>query len=207
MEAIPLLCFQNDLQSESALEILRGENACHKILIKSDVPYDKTRKADGSIIIVGQNKRQIKEIITSCFEEQLHQMLKDWLGKLKHEDSNQQTCEIIAEIEAIRKQLILDTSNNIAAPDAPCIANKSIVPNDVKEYLFRRFDVNGFGIWGCSTIQIFVKKATNNEILKNELINLNQNFFKKYHLKIETRNIVEKQTMRHYNFTMLKYIL
>lgn len=207
LEAIPLLCFQNDLQSESALEILRGENACHKILIKSDVPCDKTRKADGSIIIVGQNKRQIKEIITSCFEEQLHQMLKDWLGKLKHEDSNKQTSEIIAEIEAIRKQLILDTSSNIAALDAPSIANKSIVPNDVKDYLFRRFDVNGFGIWGCSTIQIFVKKATNNEILKNELINLNQNFFKKYHLKIETRNIVEKQTMRHYNFTMLKYIL
>lgn len=36
---------------------------------------------------------------------------------------------------------------------------------------------------------------------------MNQNFFKKYHLKIETRNIVEKQTMRHYNFTMLKYFL
>lgn len=116
---------------------MRGENACHKILIKSDVHYDKTRKANGSIIIVGQNKRQIKEIITSCFEEQLHQMLKDWLGKLKHEDSNQQTSEIIAEIEAIRKQLILDTSNNTAAPDALCIANKSTIPNDVKEYLFR----------------------------------------------------------------------
>lgn len=116
---------------------MRGENACHKILIKSDVPCDKTRKADGSIIIVGQNKRQIKEIITSCFEEQLHQMLKDWLGKLKHEDSNKQTSEIIAEIEAIRKQLILDTSSNIAALDAPSIANKSIVPNDVKDYLIR----------------------------------------------------------------------
>lgn len=58
-------------------------------------------------------------------------MLQDWLEKLKHEDLNKQTSEIIAEIEAIRKQLILDTGNNTNDLDAPCIANKSIVPNDV----------------------------------------------------------------------------
>lgn len=205
--AVPLLCFQNDLHLESALELLRGENGCHKILIQSDVSYDKTRKADGSISIVGQNKRQIKEMITICLEEQLDQMLQDWLGKLKHEDFNKQISEIIAEIEAIRKQLILDTSTNTASLDVPCIANTPIVPNEVKEYLFRRFDVNGFGIWGCSTITIFVKKATDDEILKSELNTLNQNFFEKYHLKIEARNMVEKQTMRHYNSSMLKYIL
>lgn len=206
-EEVPLLCFQNDLQLESALEILREENACHKILIQSEVPHDKIRKADGSISIVGQNKRQIKEIITSCLEEHLDKMLQDWLGKLKHEDLNKRTSEIIAEIEAIRKQLILDTSNNTATPDEPCIDNKSNVPNDVKEYLFRRFDVIGFGIWGCSTFQIFVKMATDYEILKRELIMLNKNFFEKYYLKIETRNMVEKQTMRHYNSLSLRYIL
>lgn len=115
---------------------MRRENACHKILIQSDVP-DKTPEADGSIISVGQSKRRIKEIITSCLEEQLDQVLQDWLGKLKHEDLNKQTSDIIAEIEAIRKQLILDTQHNTNGLDAPCIANKSIVPNDVKEYLFR----------------------------------------------------------------------
>lgn len=116
---------------------MRKENACHKILIQSDVSHDKKRKADGSILIVGQNKRQIKEIITSCLEEQLDQVLEDWLEKLKHKELNKQTSDIIAEIEAIRKQLILDTRNNTNDLDAPCIANKSIVPNDVKEYLFR----------------------------------------------------------------------
>lgn len=114
---------------------MRGENACHKILIQSDVPFDKTRGADCSIDIVGQNKRQIKEIIKSCLEEQLDQVLQDWLGKLKHEDLNKQTSEIIHEIEAIRKNLILDTSNNTAAPDVPCFDNKPIVPVNVKDYL------------------------------------------------------------------------
>lgn len=113
------------------------ENAHHKILIQSVVPFDTTRKADDSIIIVGQNKRQIKGIITSCFEEQLDQMLQDWLEKLKQEGINKQTSEIIDEIQAIRKQLILDTSNNIGVPDAPNVENNSIIPDDVKEYLFR----------------------------------------------------------------------
>lgn len=75
------------------------------------------------------------------------------------------------------------------------------------KFVFRRFDVNGFGIWGCSTIQIFVKKGSDNEILKSKLIKLNQNFFDKYYLKIEPRIIVEKQTMRPNNTTMLKFIL
>lgn len=114
---------------------MRGENARHKILIQSDVSSDKTRKADCSIAIVGQNKRQIKEIITSCLEEQLDQVLQDWLGKLKHEDLNKETSEIIDKIEAIRKHLILNTSKNTAAPDAPCFDNKSIVPDNVKDYL------------------------------------------------------------------------
>lgn len=113
------------------------ENARHKILIQSDVHFDKTCKADGPIITVGQDKQQIQEIITSCLVEQLDQVLGDWLEKLKHKDLNKQTHDIIAEIEAIRKQLILDTRNNTNDLDAPCFANKSIVPNDVKEYLFR----------------------------------------------------------------------
>lgn len=156
--AAPLLCFQNDLQSESAFKILRRENAQHKILVHSDVPFDKTCKADGSIIIVGQNKRRIKDIISSCLEEQLDQMLQDWLEKLKHEDLNKQTSEIIAEIEAIRKELILDTRHNTAAPDAPCFDSKCIVPNDVRSYLFRRFDVEGFGTLEMSTVHNFVNE-------------------------------------------------
>lgn len=135
---------------------MRRENARHKILFQSDAPFDKTRKEEGSINIVGQSKRQIKGIITSCLEDQLDQMLQDWLEKLKQEGIYKQTSEIIDEMQAIRKQLILDTSHN--NPDAPNVENKSIILDDVKEYLFRRFDVNGFGIWGCSTIQILSRR-------------------------------------------------
>lgn len=114
---------------------LRKKNACYKILIQSEESFDKTNKTDDSIIIVGQNKQQIKEVITTCLEKQLDEMLQDWLEKLKHEDLKKETSEILAEIEAIRKQLILDNSNNTAAPDAPCFDKKSIVPVKVKDYL------------------------------------------------------------------------
>lgn len=200
--AVPLLSFQ-----KSALKKLRKKNACYKILIQSEESFDKTNKTDDSIIIVGQNKQQIKEVITTCLEKQLDEMLQDWLEKLKHEGLKKETSEILAEIEAIRKQLILDNSNNTAAPDAPCFDKKAIVPVKVKDYLLGRSDVNSFGIWGCSTFKIFVNKGIDNRISESELINMDQNFFEKYHLKIESKYMVEKQTMRHYGSTSLKYNL
>lgn len=36
---------------------------------------------------------------------------------------------------------------------------------------------------------------------------MDQNFFEKYHLNIESKYMVEKQTMRHYGSTSLKYNL
>lgn len=95
----------------------------------------KRSEASESVIIVGQNKQQIKETITTCLEKQLDQMLQDWLEKLGHEGLNRQTSEIIAEIEAIRKQLIIETNANTYSSDLPCNDNKAIVPVDVKDYL------------------------------------------------------------------------
>lgn len=51
-------------------------------------------------------------------------------------------------------------------------------------FVFRRYDVNGFGIWGCSTFKIFVKKRTDHMILVRDLIKLNQSFFKNYQILI-----------------------
>lgn len=204
-----LICFQNDLSSKLALEILQKENVYHKILIQSEDSCDETKISDDSesVTIVGQNKQQIKETITTCLEKQLDKVLQEWLGKLQHVGLNNQTPEIIAEIEAIRKQLIIDTSINTHSPDVPCNDSKSIVPVDVKDYLLGRSGVQSFGIWGCSTFKIFVNKATDDNILESELIVLDQNFFEKYHLEIERRTIVEKQTMRHYKSTSLHYSL
>lgn len=186
----PLLCFQNHLSSKSALEILRKGHACHKILIQSEKYFAKTQKADDYIITVGQNKEQIKEIITTCLETQLDYMLKAWLRQLNTKGFLKETSEMIEEIKAIRKELILDRSKNMTASDVPCNDSKSIVPKNVRNYLFRRSDVTGFGIWGCSAFKIFVKMANDDEILKRELIKLNKNFFKKYQLKIETTDVI-----------------
>lgn len=62
---------------------MRQEKASHKIVIKSDNFCDKTDEADNFIISVGQDKDQIEEIITSCIEEPLQNMLQKWLEDLK----------------------------------------------------------------------------------------------------------------------------
>lgn len=47
-----------------------------------------------------------------------------------------------------------------------------------------------------SSFKVFVKKATDEKTLKDELMILNQTFFKNYDLEIEKRKMVMKQTLR-----------
>lgn len=68
-------------------------------------------------------------------EDPHHHMLKHWLENLKQESSNEQTSAAIAEIEAIRKQMVLE--NNKETPSSlPSIPCESIVPSNVTDYLF-----------------------------------------------------------------------
>lgn len=115
---------------------MRKGHACHKILIQSEKYFAKTKIADDNIITVGQNKEQIKEIITTCLETQLDYMLNAWLRQLNTKGFLKETSEMIEEIKAIQ-QLILDKSKNMAASDVPCNDSKSIVPKNVRDYLFR----------------------------------------------------------------------
>lgn len=90
------------------------------------------------MIIVGENKQQIMETITTCLEEPLHNMLHNWLEDLKNENVlTKLAYDVIAEIEAIHKLMVFDSYKN--TDDASILkepGTKSIVPNNVKEYLF-----------------------------------------------------------------------
>lgn len=90
------------------------------------------------MIIVGENKQQILETITTCLEEPLHNLLQKWLEDLKNENVlTKLEYDVIAEIEAIHKLMVFDSYKN--TNDASILkepSTQSIVPNNVKEYLF-----------------------------------------------------------------------
>lgn len=117
---------------------LRQEGVCHKIFIRSDTFCDKADrkedKDDDSIISVGQDKDRIEEIITSCLEEPLQKMLQEWQRELKHERFRKNASDIIGEIEAISKELVLVNNKDT---DVPIAGSKSNVPGNVKDFLFR----------------------------------------------------------------------
>lgn len=90
------------------------------------------------MIIVGENKQQIMETITTCLEEPLHNLLQKWLEDLKNElFLTKPAYDVIAEIEAIHKLMVFDSCKN--TDDASILkepGTQFIVPNNVKEYLF-----------------------------------------------------------------------
>lgn len=120
------------------INLLRQESACHKILIKSDAFCDKTEEDDDFIISIGQDKDRIEEIITSCLEEPLHRKLQKWTNDLKRKCVRGNASDVIAEVEAIRKKMVSTNSRNKDIDsDLLSSSTKSIVPDNVKKYLFR----------------------------------------------------------------------
>lgn len=193
----PLLCFQNNLSLKSVFKILRQICAHHRIIIKSDTYCNEIDETIDSMIIVGENKQQIMETITTCLEEPLHNMLHNWLEDLKNENVlTKLAYDVIAEIEAIHKLMVFDSYKN--TDDASILkepGTQSIVPNNVKEYLFELSDVHSFGIWRNSSLKVFVRKNTDEKRVKKELMKINSNFFEKFRLEIEKRTLVQKQTL------------
>lgn len=118
--------------------MLFKESACHRILIKSDTDYDELNGEDDHIIVVNQNKERIQEIITTCLEEPLHQILQQLKESLKTETPTRNVSRLIDEIEDISKQMILQKHKDTSVVSVETsVGTKCIVPEDVKTYLFR----------------------------------------------------------------------
>lgn len=114
-----------------------SEKTSDKILIKSANICDEIDKITDSFIIIDGNKEDIARTITSCFEEPIIQMLQKWLTNLETEGLGKHTSRATAEMKAIRKQLVLDESKRkTPAFDIPRFKCKSIVPGDIRDYLF-----------------------------------------------------------------------
>ncbi|XP_065923825.1 uncharacterized protein [Magallana gigas] len=193
----PLVCFHPNLSLLSGFEGLHildltGSNAILIIKCKDN----ESDKGDNSHFKDDDIKNQLIRIITIFLNKPLREMLEGWLENLGTEDLSKQVAGIKAEIEAICKQMEFDDGDESAAVSVPIVYNKSHVPDDVKEYLFRSLDVSSFGLWRSSSFKVFVKKNTHEERLKDDLMNLSPNFFAKYHLEIEKRKMVMKQTLK-----------
>lgn len=75
---------------------------------------------------------------TTCLNKPLKEMLERWLANLDTEVSSKQAAGIKAEVEAIRKQMEFDDCDESASVFvSPVVSTKSVVPDDVKNFLFR----------------------------------------------------------------------
>lgn len=120
---------------------MRGQDTLDKIsdkiLIKSASICDEIDGNTDSLIIIDENKTDIARAITYCLEKPIHQMLQNWSTYLKMEGLGKHTPRVIAEIKAIRKQLMLDESKRTTAvSDLSRNKCKTRVPGDIKNYLF-----------------------------------------------------------------------
>lgn len=73
-----------------------------------------------------------------CLEEPFYQILKEWLEDFRNQGLTESASEIIAEINVIRKNLVFEKRENTATVSGLQGGDtKLIVPDNVKDYLFR----------------------------------------------------------------------
>lgn len=118
------------------MHILENKTGSNAILIIK-CSDNKSDKGDTSHFKDDDIKNQLIRIITIFLNKQLRDMLEGWLDNLGTENVSNQVTGIKAEIEAICKQMEFDDCDESAAVSASSVYNKSNVPDDVKEYLFR----------------------------------------------------------------------
>lgn len=177
-EQIPLLCFQNDVSLKSALETRPGERACHSILIKPVL--DASDKKDDSIIIVNQNKDNILKAITSCLEQPLCCILQEL------SDFYSECTERSNEIMALKKMMLAHNEHN----ETPT------VPDNIKKYLSGISDVVEYTMMRNSSLQVQVKKESDEREFRNNLMKVDSTFFEKCRLDIVKRKMVKRYTSK-----------
>lgn len=173
-EAVPVLCFQNNLPLQSALEACRKEGACNLIFIKSH--RDETEEADDFVINSGRNKTNILEAIILCLEQPLCKRLQEW-SNLYSKDS-----DVLSDINALCKMRL----NHDDETDV------SEIPEDLKKYLNGNADITSYTWMTDYTLQLYVKQTTDEMKLKGELKELDPKFYAKCLVLIHKRKPMKR---------------
>lgn len=119
------------------LQLLKGNDACHKIFVKSrEVSRDWSAKEKDIEII---DYEHVLEAITSCLEDPLHRMLDKWIKQIRETGSTRETVWMILEMENIQKQMTFKKPEQNADSLSATLGFAENVPRDVKEYLARYF--------------------------------------------------------------------
>lgn len=175
-EAVPVLCFQNDLSLQSALETLHQNCASHSILVTSE-PVCETDKGDDSITIIGQNKEEIMKTITICLEQPFRLKLEQLLKDLPNKDSSRLASKRSGEIKALLKEIRFDNNEETVTEN---------LPDDIQDYPLRSDGVKRAEL-GPSSLHMLSDKTTDEKLMEDGLTMLNLRFLGRFQRAIQKK--------------------
>ncbi|XP_062585300.1 uncharacterized protein LOC134246970 isoform X2 [Saccostrea cucullata] len=122
--------------------------------------------------ILSRKKKCVREALTSFLETPLKKCIEGFLEELNvYEGTSEEIPKMLNEYKSVLSQM---------SPTE----NETQIPETIKNFLFERPDVQGFGIWETSEFRIFLRNETNIEILKSELYELEPEFLNSMSLHI-----------------------
>ncbi|XP_061185282.1 uncharacterized protein LOC133193359 [Saccostrea echinata] len=140
------------------------------VLNQAARPSEDTFQSKYSMLT--RKKKCVREALTSFLETPLKKCIEGFLEELNvGEGSREEIPKILNEC----KSLLLQMSSK---------RNEMQIPETIKNLLFERYDVHGFGIWDTSEFRVFVRNKADIESLKYELFKLEPEFLNTLSLHI-----------------------
>lgn len=176
----------------------------NEVLLMDEHKYKKTKKMLENRCV---NTKEIRSAITHPDVREVHEALTElletpiWKLLLKIKQ-NMDIADASNQLEMLSMELdiLLNTVKHPGCSDTVKTTTEenevcSIIPEELKNYLFRKREVSGFGLWNTEEFRVFVNQETKGRHIRENLLKVFASFF-----KIKRLNVMNCEPSFHPNF-------
>lgn len=122
--------------------------------------------------------REIHETLTELLETPVWELLDEIKQNMQILDASQQLDMLSMELDVLLNTVKHVAPNDMINNGAPECQAYSDIPEEIKDYLLRKREINGFGIWNKNEFRVFVNHENKRRHLRENMLRIFTDIFK-----------------------------
>nr|XP_034312441.1 uncharacterized protein LOC105339851 isoform X2 [Crassostrea gigas] len=122
--------------------------------------------------------REIHEALTELLETPVWELLDEIKQNMQMSDAFHPMDMLSMELDVLLNTVKHVASNDMINDGAPERQSYSDIPEEIKDYLLRKREINGFGLWGKNEFRVFVNHENKRRHLRENMLRIFTDIFK-----------------------------
>eukprot|EP00105_Crassostrea_gigas_P043465 XP_019927613.1 PREDICTED: uncharacterized protein LOC105339851 [Crassostrea gigas] len=122
--------------------------------------------------------REIHEALTELLETPVWELLDEIKQNMQMSDAFHPMDMLSMELDVLLNTVKHVASNDMVNDGAPERQSYSDIPEEIKDYLLRKREINGFGLWGKNEFRVFVNHENKRRHLRENMLRIFTDIFK-----------------------------